>query len=274
MERISIDGRIVPTINGGHGSGNFGHSGRPGKVGGSGTGKGAKTDYDAESVSERTILRDYGEYPYIDKEHEMLCDIADTLYNANLGPEDMKAEYKELYDKYGKEFFDKVLKDMSAIDSQIQEGSRDPHFAELEESYLDRVNSDRRTKDAYSGKPILEKIDDFIDLGDDTNPPTDSDRDAARQYGIEGDSALKEAKTQREYWETAKTILETMPKADKFQLALSKYAGSDMFSVLQSPKEFKQFEEWAAKTYFTKDELEKLEKSSEYDKLMRDIADM
>lgn len=36
MERISVDGRIIPTINGGHGSGNFGHSGRPGKVGGSG----------------------------------------------------------------------------------------------------------------------------------------------------------------------------------------------------------------------------------------------
>lgn len=43
MEKISIDGRIVPTINGGHGSGNFGHSGRPGKVGGSGKGQTAKT---------------------------------------------------------------------------------------------------------------------------------------------------------------------------------------------------------------------------------------
>lgn len=41
MEKISIDGRVIPTMNGGHGSGNFGHSGRPGKVGGSGSGKGA-----------------------------------------------------------------------------------------------------------------------------------------------------------------------------------------------------------------------------------------
>ncbi len=40
MEKISVDGRFVPTINGGHGSGNFGHSGRPGKVGGSGNGQG------------------------------------------------------------------------------------------------------------------------------------------------------------------------------------------------------------------------------------------
>lgn len=35
MERYSIDGRLVPTLNGGAGSGNFGHAGRPGKVGGS-----------------------------------------------------------------------------------------------------------------------------------------------------------------------------------------------------------------------------------------------
>ena len=42
----SLDGRIVPTINGfkefdngGKGSGNFGHSGRPGQVGGSGDGR-------------------------------------------------------------------------------------------------------------------------------------------------------------------------------------------------------------------------------------------
>lgn len=46
MEKYSMDGRIVPTINGGHGSGNFGHSGRPGKVGGSGKGTGsAKEQY-------------------------------------------------------------------------------------------------------------------------------------------------------------------------------------------------------------------------------------
>lgn len=47
---IAIDGRATPTINGfkkydngGKGSGNFGHSGRPGKVGGSGDGKGVPT---------------------------------------------------------------------------------------------------------------------------------------------------------------------------------------------------------------------------------------
>ena len=33
--KYSIDGRVIPTINGGAGSGNFGHLGRPGKVGGS-----------------------------------------------------------------------------------------------------------------------------------------------------------------------------------------------------------------------------------------------
>ena len=36
--RYSLDGRVIPTINGGKGSGNWGHKGRPGKVGGSGKG--------------------------------------------------------------------------------------------------------------------------------------------------------------------------------------------------------------------------------------------
>ena len=50
MERFSIDGRVVPTINGGHGSGNFGHSGRPGKVGGSGKGDGIKVHEGSEET--------------------------------------------------------------------------------------------------------------------------------------------------------------------------------------------------------------------------------
>ena len=44
MEKYSIDGRIVPTINGGAGSGNFGHLGRPGKVGGSSKGSGERAE--------------------------------------------------------------------------------------------------------------------------------------------------------------------------------------------------------------------------------------
>lgn len=73
MEKISIDGRVIPTMNGGHGSGNFGHSGRPGKVGGSGSGKGAaksssKTKESATEMDEkeyiiprrRQIVREYG----------------------------------------------------------------------------------------------------------------------------------------------------------------------------------------------------------------------
>ena len=53
MEKISIDGRVIPTINGGHGSGNFGHSGRPGKIGGSGKGSGSTTDEKIEEAKQR-----------------------------------------------------------------------------------------------------------------------------------------------------------------------------------------------------------------------------
>lgn len=74
-------------------------------------------------VSEGAILRDYITPEYINEEHERLVDIADTLYNANIPVEDWNDNpnynYKALYNKYGKEYWDKVLKDMSAIDSQL-----------------------------------------------------------------------------------------------------------------------------------------------------------
>lgn len=76
------------------------------------------------AVSMGAILRDYIKPKYIDKKHEMMCDIADTLYNnGQCMVELLKPEYKKLYDEYGKEFWDLVLRDMAGIDSQITESN-------------------------------------------------------------------------------------------------------------------------------------------------------
>ena len=89
-------------------------------------------------VSMAVILRDITEPKYINEEHKSLVDIADFFYNANLGPEYLKPEAKELYDKYGKEFFDKVLEDAIAIDSQLT--CTGTHEQELMLDYSDYVN--------------------------------------------------------------------------------------------------------------------------------------
>ena len=85
--------------------------------------------YDAVSVG--AILRDYTEPEYASKKHKMLCDIADCLYNnGQCMVELLKPEYKVLYDEHDREWWAKVLQDMSAIDSQI-----DGHEAELVADY-------------------------------------------------------------------------------------------------------------------------------------------
>lgn len=80
----------------------------------------AKTMANYTAVSMGAILRDYIEPKYLNDKHKMLCDIADCLYNTGLGTEYLSPEYKKLYDEYGKEFWEFVLKDMGAIDSQLE----------------------------------------------------------------------------------------------------------------------------------------------------------
>ena len=86
-------------------------------------------------VSMGAILRDYITVMYKNKEHQMLCDIADSLYGPNIDPSDFRPEYKELY---GAEYFDKVLDDMAAIDSQVTDSRKE---RELEADYMDRVGN-------------------------------------------------------------------------------------------------------------------------------------
>ena len=188
---------IEKKINGGKGSGNFGHYGRPGEVGGSSSSPSAG-GYSVESVSERTMLRDYGDserYPYLDEEHEKLCDIADSLYNADIGPEQFKAEYKELYEKYGKDFFDKVVEDMAGIDSQITGGSSDPHFDELVADYMDKLNE--KKSDGVKGgtkaehEAYVKLITDYYD-GDERG--FKGALEDARAGGMPGESNYQKAK--------------------------------------------------------------------------------
>lgn len=91
-------------------------------------------------VSMAAILRDYADMSkwYKDDTHEKLVDIADSLYNAGIRPEDFLPEYKELYDQYGEKFWGLVRKDMSAIDSQL---TTDDKVQELADDYVDRFKN-------------------------------------------------------------------------------------------------------------------------------------
>ncbi len=100
-------------------------------------------------VSMAVILRDIVKPKYINEEHKDLVDIADMFYNANLGPEYLKDEYKGLYERYGKEFFDLVLKDASAIDSQLTGSGT--HEEELALDYGDYISG---AIDPYETKKV------------------------------------------------------------------------------------------------------------------------
>lgn len=93
-------------------------------------------------VSMGAILRDWRKPQYISGEHEMLVDIADFLYNANLSADYLKPEYKVLYDKYSQDFWDKVLKDMGAIDSQLDHYN----IGDLVEEYQEMLEEERSIK--------------------------------------------------------------------------------------------------------------------------------
>lgn len=95
------------------------------------------TMFNYEVVSMAVILRDITDPKYINEEHKKLVDIADTLYNANIGVEYFKEDYKELYNKYNKDnFWQNVLQDAGAIDTQLQ-----GHENELIEAYNEAIKA-------------------------------------------------------------------------------------------------------------------------------------
>ena len=106
-------------------------------------------------VSMGAMLRDFIEVRYANKEHQMLCDIADSLYNVGVDIDSFKDEYKKLYEKYGDAYFDKVIADMEAIDSQVTSTSK---ARELEEDYYDRVGNADFREDYYDKAPEIKLI--------------------------------------------------------------------------------------------------------------------
>ena len=107
-------------------------------------------------VSMAAILRDYTDPKYISDEHYKLTSIADYFYNACFGDYDNDAknllpEYKAVYDEYGAEFFEKVLDDMYALDSQVT-GARKEQ--ELLDDYNDRLNSVSASSKICSNKSV------------------------------------------------------------------------------------------------------------------------
>lgn len=94
-----------------------------------------------QAVSMAVIIRDIAELKpchYLNDEHKALVDIADFFYNVNLGAEYLKPEAKALYDEYGEDYFKDVLKDASAIDSQLTGDGT--HEQELILDYQDVIN--------------------------------------------------------------------------------------------------------------------------------------
>ena len=94
-----------------------------------------------ELISEGAILRDYVDigYTYSCRLHEMITDIADSLYNVGLSMKDrFSSEYKAIYNFFGADYFAGVLDDMAALDEQVV----DPYKVnELLGSYLDRISA-------------------------------------------------------------------------------------------------------------------------------------
>ena len=120
-----------------------------------------KIPYDL--VSSLVILRDWGDIgdAYINDEHKALVDIADTLYNAGISPDEMSKEYKAVYDKYGKKFFDMVIDDASAIDSQISSSNVNDlvdEYNEKSEAFEHGVKASRRTVCASSFRTDFQKF--------------------------------------------------------------------------------------------------------------------
>ena len=67
------------------------------------------------------ILRDVAtpgeDYNYVNKEHRLMADVADSLYNNPfIKPESYKPEYREIYNKYGEAFWKNTVKEMGRID--------------------------------------------------------------------------------------------------------------------------------------------------------------
>ena len=98
----------------------------------------SKIPYDL--VSMLVVIRDFRDTDnaYVSDEHKKLVDIADAIYNNGSGMINyMDDDYKALYNKYGKKYFDLVIDDAEALDSQVSPSN----INDLLDDYSERANS-------------------------------------------------------------------------------------------------------------------------------------
>ena len=118
-------------------------------------------DIPYQLVSMAAIIRDFDDPKYKSKMHRDLTDIADSIYNVGISPDQMKDTYKKLYYQYDKEYWDKVLHDMSAIDSQLTSQAKEE---ELLADYNDRIGITASTKVTASiDTEIISRANEVVD---------------------------------------------------------------------------------------------------------------
>ena len=114
-------------------------------------------------VSMLVALRDYisiDDTDYINDEHRMLVDVADSLYNAGITVAEMSPEYQAVYNKYGKDFFDLVLDDVAALDSQLTSNNVNDLIADYNDREATFTGVNASTKRRRNTKAVKASYDD------------------------------------------------------------------------------------------------------------------
>lgn len=126
--------RIEKLLNGGKGSGNFGHSGRPGKIGGSGKEKG---DFGSEESRKRGVAR----YKYKDVAHREMSYVMRAAHKGE------KVSLESVENEPAiKEAFERAKYDKSTLDEYKGDKKREQLQARLENRLLGKDNG------SFSGK--------------------------------------------------------------------------------------------------------------------------
>lgn len=119
-------------------------------------------------VSMLVALRDWvsiDDTDYINDEHRKLVDVADSLYNVGISVNEMSPEYQEVYNKYGKDFFDLVLDDVAALDSQLTSNNVNDLIADYNDREASYTGVNASTKRRRNTKAI--KASEVDELEDD-----------------------------------------------------------------------------------------------------------
>lgn len=154
--------------NGGKGSGNFGHSGRPGEIGGSGSGKGGgKIDKEATKKLREELERlgdSFRESPGMKVliEKDKTGEVKDSAYYASKTAK-AKAEYEKAEDVID-DLTDKLAADEKQI-AEYKKGGNDPHIVRAIQERIEDLSKEidlakeKRDKlyDAYEDAMKLEK---------------------------------------------------------------------------------------------------------------------